>query len=76
MPLLTLKEVIRAQNQLFYVTLRHHKLSQKVCFISLSFTLYAQKFLIFQTLVLLRLFNKAQQEMAIQMNFGVTIGIN
>ena len=42
--LLTLKEVIRAQNPLFCVYLRHHRLSQKVCFISLSFTLYARKF--------------------------------
>ena len=59
MSLLTLKEVIRAQNQLFYVSSRHHKLSREVCLISLSFTPYAQKFLIFHTLVLLKLFNNA-----------------
>ena len=59
MSLLTLKEVIYAQNPLFYVYLRHHRLSLKFCFISLSFTPYARIFLIFQTLVLLWLFNKA-----------------
>ena len=75
MSLLTLKEAIRAQNQPFYVSLRHHNLSQTVCCISLSFTLYAQKFLIFQTLVLLRLFTKAKQAMAIQIDFKVMIGI-
>ena len=75
MSLLTLKEVIFAQNQLSYVYLRHHRLSLKFCFISLSFTPYARNFLIFQTPVLFRLINKVLKVTEIQTYYEETIGI-
>ena len=70
MSLLTLKEVIFAQNQLFYVCLRHHRLSLKFRFISLSFTPYARKFLIFQILVLFRMIIKMLKATTIQTSYG------